>query len=197
MPLKYKMYRFHSCFMCHFAQTDFSICQKQLRLHFPQLMATDKATQATKSLPAAALKNHKYNRDTLTARWKRWLRFLKPHHKVKWFKRLTISPLMSHQVEPLRLMPKLQWTDVPLWALASSSTQLLNRNHSTAASSAAGRRDRHLCWQRWQRLSNRSQETHQHFITELWLKHTLFTFISRCDNLWDLHFTAVRRRQKQ
>lgn len=73
---------------------------------------------------------------------------------------------------------KLHWADMQLSALAGSSTQLLNRNHSTAASSAAGQRDRHLCWQRWQRLSNRSQEVHQHFITELWLKHTLFTLFT-------------------
>lgn len=71
---------------------------------------------------------------------------------------------------------KLHWTDVLLSVLASSCTQLLNCNHSTAASSAAGRCDRHLCWQRWQPLRNCSQEVHQHFITELWLKHTLFTF---------------------
>lgn len=121
--------------------------------------------------------------------------FLRAYYKAKSFKRLTICTRLSHQVKSFRLMLKLRWTDAQLWALARSFTRLLNRNHSTAASSAAGRCDRHLCWQRWQKINNDSQGSTSAFHLWTMIKAHAFHFISWRGILWDLYFKAVRRQQ--
>ena len=88
-----------------------------------------------------------------------------------------------------------------LGALAGSSTQLLNRNHSSAR------------WPAWSppvltalaaAQQPAARKTHQHFITELWLeknkkkkKTHAFHFISWRDDRWDLRFTAASCQCKQ